>query len=130
MFDGVVAESRILAYLARTFSVTYSQKRDCYIGWADCQHHVHKLFLVVMRAIAPVYQHRVLNGFRVVASVADRDEDTVWTVSFDDYVPDVDSENSQNDDNLGLLFHRRDRQEVLRHWRLALHEYARCCQSY
>ena len=128
MFGGVVDGSRIVAYLARTFMVTCSHKRDCYARWAACQLHLRKLFRVVKRAINPVFQHRVLNGYRVVALAADGDEDTVRTVSSDDYVPDVDSDNSQNDDTTGLLFHCRDRQEILRHRWLASLEYARCCQ--
>ena len=80
---------------------------------------------MVRRVIASVYQHRVLNGFQVVALVADRDEDTVRTVLSHYYVPDVDSDNSQNNVTTGLLFHRRDRQEVRRHRRLASREYAR-----
>ena len=80
---------------------------------------MHELFLVVRRAIAPVFRHRVLNGWRVVALVADRDEYAVRTVSSDDFVPDVDSDNSQNDDNGGLRFHRQERWEVHRHRWLA-----------
>ena len=47
-----------------------------------------------MIAIGPEFQHRMLQGYRVVALAAGRDEDTLRTVTSDDYVPDMDSNNS------------------------------------
>ena len=46
-----------------------------------------------------------------------------WMIFF----PDGDSDNSQNDYDTRLLFHRRDRQEVHRQRRLASREYALFC---
>ena len=40
----------------------------------------------------------------------------------------MDSDNSQNDDTTGLLFHQRNRREILLHRRLSSHEYVRFCQ--
>ena len=40
----------------------------------------------------------------------------------------MDLDNSQNDDTTGLLFHRQNRQETLRHRRLSYRECARFCQ--
>ena len=59
--------------------------------------------------------------------VADEDEDAVRTVSSDDFSPDGDSDNSQNDYDTRLLFHRRERREVHRQRRLASREYALFC---
>ena len=127
MFDGVVAGSRILAYLARAFLVTRKRKRDCYTAWADCQRHLRELFQVVVRAISPVFRRRVLNGWRVVEAAAAEDGDAVRTISSDDFSPDGDSDNSQNDYDISMQFRRRDRQEVHRQRRLASREYALFC---
>ena len=124
MYDEVVARSRILAYLARAFLVTRSRKNDCYSAWADCQRHLQALFSVVIRAISAVYRRRVLNGWRVVELVALGDEDAVRTVSSGDFVPDGDSDNSQDDYHASLQAHRQERREVRRQRRLAAREYA------
>ena len=128
IFDGVVSGSQILAYLARTLVETCLRKRYCYDGWAVCQFHLKHLFQVVVRAIGPEFQRRVLWGYRVVALAAAHDDDTLRTVLSDDYVPDVDLDNSQNDYTTGLLFHRQTRQEILWHRWLLSREYARCWQ--
>ena len=52
---------------------------------------------MVVRAIDPHFQNLVLNGFRVVALAAEGDAETVRTVASDDYIPDVELDNSQND---------------------------------
>ena len=70
----------------------------------------------------------MLNGWRVVALVADEDEDAVRTVSSDDFVPDGDSDYSQTDYDTCLLVHRQERREVHRHRRLASREYSLFCQ--
>ena len=105
MFDGVVAGSRILPLVARAFLMTCARKRDCYTGWQSCQNHLRSLCQVLVRVIGPEFQNRLLNGYRVVALVAGRDEDTGRSVASDDYIPDVESENSQNDDTIARLTH-------------------------
>ena len=128
IYSGVVAGSCILAYLARALVETRPRKRDCYSVWAACKVHPQQLFQVVVISIGPEFQHQMLQGYCVVALAADHDEDTLRTVSSDVYVPNVDSDNSQNDDTTGLLFHQQDRQETLCHCRLSPCEYAWFCQ--
>ena len=84
----------------------------------------------MVRAVVPKFQRQVLQGYRVVALAAAHDDDTLRTVSSDDHVSDADveSDNSQNDDPTGLLFHWQTRWEILWHRRLSSREYARCCQ--
>ena len=55
--------------------------------------------------IHPEFQRQVLDVYHIVALAAVGDDDTLRTVSSNDYVPDMDSDNSQNDYTTRLLFH-------------------------
>ena len=128
MFDEVVAGSRILPLVARAFLMTCARKRDCYTVWQSCQNHLRTLCRELVKVVFPEFQNRLLNGYRVVALIAGRDRDTCRSIASDDYIPDIESDNSQNDDTIARLTHRQERREVHHHRRLAAREYSRFSQ--
>ena len=117
----LVADSGIVSLLAKVCLLTCAWKRDAYVGWRDCQEHLHNLFQKILPIIECSYRGHSMRGavtlHRAVASKRDiarpNGLDKLRTVSF----------SFDNGNDVELRFHQEDYLEV--HWfqRLTTWEY-------